>query len=76
MGRFAPPLETPLPATSNVDIPVGARCEVESAEEGLHKRGTTRFVGQMSFAGGGVWGSVEYDEPIGRSDGSCVTLLS
>lgn len=72
MGRFASPSETPPPVT-NVDIPIGARCEVESAEEGLHKRGTVRFVGQTSFAKGGIWVGIEYDEPIGRNDGSCVS---
>ena len=74
VGRFAPPSET-LPPVIHVDIPIGARCEVESAEEGLHKRGTVRFVGQTSFAGAGVWVGIEYDEPIGRNDGSCVPLF-
>ncbi|KAN0088216.1 CAP Gly-rich domain containing protein [Tylopilus felleus] len=69
VGRFAPPLETPPPVT-HVNIPIGARCQVESAEEGLHKRGTVRFVGQTGFAKIGVWVGIEYDEPIGRNDGS------
>ncbi|KAF8840413.1 hypothetical protein BDN67DRAFT_649167 [Paxillus ammoniavirescens] len=72
VGRFAPPPpveETPVHAPT-VDIPLGARCEVESAEEGLRKRGTVRYVGQTAFAKGGVWVGVEYDEPIGRNDGS------
>ena len=69
VGRFAPPPDAP-PPVAHVDIPIGARCEVESAEEGLHKRGTVRFVGQTNFAGSGVWVGVEYDEPIGRNDGS------
>ncbi|KAI9464645.1 CAP Gly-rich domain-containing protein [Boletus coccyginus] len=69
VGRFAPPSETPPPAT-DVDIPIGARCEVESAEEGLHKRGTVRFVGQTIIGKAGVWVGIEYDEPIGRNDGS------
>ncbi|KAG9313180.1 CAP Gly-rich domain-containing protein [Chiua virens] len=69
VGRFAPSSETALPVT-DVDIPIGARCEVESTEEGLHKRGTVRFVGQTEFAKTGVWVGIEYDEPIGRNDGS------
>lgn len=75
VGRFAPSSETPPPVV-NVDIPIGARCQVESDEEGLHKRGTVRFVGQTSFAKVGVWVGIEYDEPIGRNDGSYVFYLS
>ncbi|KAF8141433.1 CAP Gly-rich domain-containing protein [Boletus edulis] len=67
VGRFAPPSELPPPA---IHVPIGTRCEVESAEQGLHKRGTVRFVGQTSFAKTGVWVGIEYDEPIGRNDGS------
>lgn len=74
VGRFAPPPDAP-PPVAHVDIPIGARCEVESAEEGLHKRGTVRFVGQTNFAGSGVWVGIEYDEPIGRNDGSYAFFL-
>ncbi|KIJ65424.1 hypothetical protein HYDPIDRAFT_87910 [Hydnomerulius pinastri MD-312] len=72
VGRFASPSESPTPSAPvpKVDIPVGARCEVESAEEGLHKRGTVRFVGQTEFTKTGIWVGVEYDEPMGRNDGS------
>ncbi|KAL4062539.1 CAP Gly-rich domain-containing protein [Scleroderma citrinum] len=69
MGRFAPPSDSPAPVPK-VDISIGARCEVESAEEGLHKRGTVRFVGPTKFSATGIWVGVEYDEPIGRNDGS------
>ncbi|KAH7910179.1 CAP Gly-rich domain-containing protein [Hygrophoropsis aurantiaca] len=68
VGRFAD--ETPAVQPQQVDIPLGARCEVESAEEGLHKRGTVRFVGPTAFAKTGVWVGIEYDEPIGKNDGS------
>ena len=53
-----------------MDIPVGARCEVETYEEGLHKRGTVRFVGSTEFNKTGVWVGIEYDEPMGKNDGS------
>ena len=51
------------------DVKVGARCEVETQEEGLHKRGSVRFVGPTHFAKG-VWVGIEYDEPMGKNDGS------
>lgn len=71
VGRFAPPPPTPSDPQSTVDIPLNSRCEVESHEEGLHKRGAVRFVGPTKFGDGkGVWVGVEYDEPMGKNDGS------
>jgi len=70
VGRFAPPDEAKdeKPKIPD-DITVGARCEVESTEEGFHKRGTVRYVGETKFAKG-EWIGIEYDEPIGKNDGS------
>ncbi|KAJ3483663.1 hypothetical protein NLI96_g6166 [Meripilus lineatus] len=70
IGRFAEKTEEPQAPAPIVDIPLGSRCEVETSEEGFHKRGAVRFVGPTKFGkGGGVWVGVEYDEPIGRNDG-------
>ncbi|KAH9479275.1 Tubulin-folding cofactor B [Psilocybe cubensis] len=69
IGRFAPQNSTPEPERPSVNVPIGSRCEVESAEAGLSKRGTVRFCGPTKFSQG-TWVGVEYDEPFGKNDGS------
>ncbi|KAG8995661.1 hypothetical protein FRB94_008886 [Tulasnella sp. JGI-2019a] len=74
MGRFAPGLDK-APATSppvpSQSLIVGGRCEVTlETGEGLNRRGTIRFVGPTKFGKGGDWVGVEYDEPVGKNDGS------
>jgi tubulin-folding cofactor B len=49
-------------------IIVGDRCEVQS-EEGWNRRGQVKFVGETSFKPG-YWVGVEYDEPVGKHDGT------
>lgn len=76
MGRFAAKEETPIVEPEvPADITVGSRCEVDSTEVDLSKRGTVRFVGQTKFSKG-VWVGIEYDEPLGKNDGSYVEFPS
>ncbi|PIA18827.1 hypothetical protein COEREDRAFT_79388 [Coemansia reversa NRRL 1564] len=50
-------------------VKVGNRCEVSIPGYDISRRGTVRFVGKTSFRAG-YWIGVEYDEPVGRNDGS------
>lgn len=53
-------------------ITVGARCRINGSDE---RRGVVRYVGEIAGLGGDrekgcVWIGVEFDEPVGRNDGS------
>jgi len=80
LGRFDPDRETTLRNLSESitqthqkqiaerDIKVGARCIVG---EDSQRRATVRFVGAVDdLPGEGLWVGVQYDEPLGKNDGS------
>jgi len=75
MGRFAPASDSAEKSSPDAEevkrsYPLGSRCEVDVGDAGLKKRGAVRFVGTTKFGGGGVWIGIEYDEPLGKNDGS------
>jgi len=78
LGRFSDAKSSTLDASHTFEeeeaknIKVGDRCEVdfgEGNEEGLKKRGTVKYVGETKFKAG-YWVGVQYDEPIGKHDGT------
>ena len=64
LGRFGPP--PPRPSAPCPDV--GVRGMVDTGD-GFERRGTVRFVGPTSFAAG-TWVGIEFDEPVGKNDGS------
>jgi len=65
--EYVPPVSDPdymkdLTRGMEVDM----RCEVSPGE----KRGTIRYVGQAEGLPQGYWIGVEFDEPVGKNDGS------
>ncbi|KAF8757860.1 hypothetical protein RHS01_03404 [Rhizoctonia solani] len=74
IGRFADSAQAPEihVYTASPEIKPGARCKVETEGDGDIKRGVVRFVGPTKFGkeGSGDWVGVEYDEPVGKNDGS------
>ncbi|CAE6418179.1 unnamed protein product [Rhizoctonia solani] len=74
IGRFADSAQAPEAHvyTASPEIKPGARCKVETEEDPDIKRGVVRFVGPTKFGkeGTGDWVGIEYDEPVGKNDGS------
>ncbi|KAH7098245.1 CAP Gly-rich domain-containing protein [Auriculariales sp. MPI-PUGE-AT-0066] len=73
IGRFADQSSSVTPETAanppvDPTITPGVRCQVDS-EGDLRRRGIVRFCGETAFAQG-LWVGIEYDEPLGKNDGS------
>ncbi|KAI3438068.1 hypothetical protein D9Q98_000511 [Chlorella vulgaris] len=60
-----PPAEDDHQAAEAEAVVVGSRCEVEGG-----KRGVVRYVGRVEGLPLGYWIGVQYDEPVGKNDGS------
>ncbi|BGP16011.1 hypothetical protein JCM10213_005438 [Rhodosporidiobolus nylandii] len=76
LGRFAPSYASSSsssepPQQLPADLTPGARCEVALSDV-LRRRGTVRFVGSTEFGAKdeSIWVGVEWDEPVGKGDGS------
>jgi tubulin-specific chaperone B len=77
LGRFDPDLsrrereklDAQYLEVANAGIEIGKRCRVGGTEG--DRRGVVKFVGEVDeLGGGGVWVGVEYDEPVGKNDGT------
>ncbi|KAG0181454.1 hypothetical protein DFQ29_008236 [Apophysomyces sp. BC1021] len=55
-------------AASNINI--GDRCEIQMGDgSSVRRRGCVRFIGETQFQPG-LWVGIQYDEPMGKNDGS------
>lgn len=72
LGRFDPDAGSKdgiaLAECQKLAVLAGARCRVEGEAD---RRGTIRYVGRVpEIPNGGIWVGIEYDEPVGKNNGS------
>ena len=64
------PLPPPLPilrqTAEAAALTPGARCQVQPGD----RRGAVRFVGKVPGLAPGFWVGVQFDEPVGKHDGT------
>ncbi|EIE84324.1 hypothetical protein G6F46_007024 [Rhizopus delemar] len=51
------------------NMKIGDRCEVTGDDQSIKRLGTVRYIGETKFQPG-LWVGVQYDEPLGKNDGS------
>ena len=80
MGKFHPEYEKQQQELNEqfsaeaAKISVGDRCQVQIENDTEAKRGAVKFVGKTDFKQG-YWVGVEYDEPIGKHNGTYLTFF-
>ncbi|KAG0929272.1 hypothetical protein G6F29_012125 [Rhizopus arrhizus] len=51
------------------NMKIGDRCEVTGDDQSIKRLGTVRYIGETKFQPG-LWVGIQYDEPLGKNDGS------
>lgn len=69
MGRFAD--TAPSPATPlGSEYKIGARVRISNAQSDYKRLATIKYIGALQDTTQTTWIGVEYDEPVGKNDGS------
>ena len=63
-------LELQAEKESVAHFKIGDRCEVNVPGTGGKRRGAVKFIGETHFKPDFLWVGVQYDEPLGKNDGS------
>lgn len=70
LGRFAGLTPDDTEPGINPNLTISSRVQVDMSGNGiLLRRGIVRYIGAVEFARG-AWVGIEYDEPVGKNDGS------
>lgn len=83
IGRFAEKKEEDIALEEALEeagkelcqsIQIGNRCLVDTGSGVLSKKGSVKYVGQVEFQKG-YWVGIQYDEPLGKHNGTYVNML-